>query len=281
MLRILTMAMLLALAPVGMAAAQDADGDGSAVPADCDDGDPRRFPGNVEIPDLEGLDEDCDPSTIGVQDLDGDGFTSDRICNIVAGQPRICGRDCNDGDASVHPLQIDICNARDDNCDGGVDEHQPCDQLQGLIEAAMSSAGQRAAQSRNASVAAASGLNAQVRAAPIARGPSSAPVSAARACADAVQGRIAWNYNGSTSWSASNVERLCAGRENSAQPAQCFERAMFGGTVKSDGSDRWTWGEALALCAGAASADARIGCFSDRIAGGTETSAAINMCASG
>ena len=61
----------------------DRDGDGvdsiDCGGADCDDSDPNRFPGNVEVCDEEAHDEDCDPMTIGNRDLDGDGYI-DRRC---------------------------------------------------------------------------------------------------------------------------------------------------------------------------------------------------------
>jgi N-acetylneuraminic acid mutarotase len=42
-------------------------------------------------------------------DTDQDGFT-------------VCGTDCDDGDATIHPGATEVCNGRDDNCAGGIDE---------------------------------------------------------------------------------------------------------------------------------------------------------------
>ena len=44
----------------------------------------------------------------GLTDEDGDGFIGDE--------------DCSDGDASVNPGAVEICNGLDDNCDGQIDE---------------------------------------------------------------------------------------------------------------------------------------------------------------
>lgn len=63
----------------------DDDGDGyqaaSCGGTDCDDTNPNRFPGNAEVCDAQNLDEDCDPTTVGELDADGDGFT-DMACFV-------------------------------------------------------------------------------------------------------------------------------------------------------------------------------------------------------
>jgi hypothetical protein len=61
---------------------------------------------------LGGLDCRDDDPTIGRCDDDGDGHDS----------VRVGGDDCNDADAAVNPGAQEVCNGRDDDCDGIVDE---------------------------------------------------------------------------------------------------------------------------------------------------------------
>ncbi|NIR42197.1 MAG: hypothetical protein GWN79_04495, partial [Actinobacteria bacterium] len=85
--------------------------------SDCDDSDPNRFPGNTEICDSEGVDEDCDPETLGDRDVDGDGQVSAECCNGAR-----CGGDCADRLPDVFSGAAEVCDLRDQDCDGSVDE---------------------------------------------------------------------------------------------------------------------------------------------------------------
>ncbi len=74
---------------------EDNDGDGhSSIRSggdDCNDNDAEAFPGNVERCDIRGHDEDCDPTTMGIEDRDGDGWNSSKCYNTDAGGQRHYG----------------------------------------------------------------------------------------------------------------------------------------------------------------------------------------------
>ncbi len=97
--------------------------------ADCDDTDPRVFPGAAEA--CNGVDDDCnnlideDVQEEWFADNDADGF-GDALSPILgcdAPDGAVAdGTDCDDGRDSVFPGAPETCNEVDDDCDGSVDE---------------------------------------------------------------------------------------------------------------------------------------------------------------
>ncbi|MEM7121903.1 MAG: hypothetical protein AAF563_11540 [Pseudomonadota bacterium] len=100
--------------------------------------------------------------------------------------------------------------------------------------------------------------------------------SAAEECAEAVQGRIAWDYDGRTSWAPDNVRRLCHGAE-SIEPAMCFLRVMHGG-VNHGGGVRWMWQNAIDLCEQSTDATWTVACFQRQIQHGQSWQNALPAC---
>ncbi len=112
---------------------EDRDRDGFVDPScggtDCDDERTEVHPGAVEL--CDGVDTDCDGSPFDDEaDLDGDGFVTSTTC--VSATLRT--GDCDDTRAEASPDGAEACNARDDDCDGLVDEGlTDCD---GVVEIA-------------------------------------------------------------------------------------------------------------------------------------------------
>ncbi len=111
-----------ASAPPGFA---DLDGD-------CDENDEKAHPGATEVcnkkdDDCDGLVDEGAPPVSMWPDADGDGFYAAQSgaakvgCGNVPGYAA-AGGDCDDLDAAIHPNANETCNARDDDCDGEVDE---------------------------------------------------------------------------------------------------------------------------------------------------------------
>jgi hypothetical protein len=111
---------------------EDADGDGFALVEDCNDADAAVFPGAEET--CNGIDDDCNgvvdgddasDATEWFVDLDGDGApgtpTPLRACSAPTGASADA-TDCDDINAAVFPGADEVCNDRDDDCDGWVDQ---------------------------------------------------------------------------------------------------------------------------------------------------------------
>jgi hypothetical protein len=118
----------------------DADQDGDGFPksgfggTDCNDDDPAIFPGAPEV--CDGADQDCDgsvdedPLPFWFLDADGDGYGD--AANALAdctGAPGYVDNadDCDDESAATNPASEEVCDGKDNNCDGGVDEGWPTD----------------------------------------------------------------------------------------------------------------------------------------------------------
>jgi len=102
---------------------RDGHGDVRCGGDDCDDNDRNRYPGNPEVCDTNGHDEDCNPCTIASDsladgDADRDGYLSRSCSNpftgaaprcnpattfVDAAAQRVMGRDCDDGNAAIVP----------------------------------------------------------------------------------------------------------------------------------------------------------------------------------
>jgi len=69
---------------------------------------------------------DCNPTTY-YEDVDGDGYGVDgtavegETCRPLAGHATVAG-DCDDRSSGVSPGAVEICDGRDNDCDGDVDD---------------------------------------------------------------------------------------------------------------------------------------------------------------
>jgi hypothetical protein len=132
----------------GMPFCSDFDGDGHGNPMagthercmpmmglasacdDCDDNDERVYPGATEA--CNGRDDNCNGQideglamTTTWPDVDGDDYGDPRGATQMgcATAHRAANNlDCDDSDPNIHPGAPEICDERDDNCNGEIDE---------------------------------------------------------------------------------------------------------------------------------------------------------------
>ncbi len=105
---------------------------------DCFDGSASIHPGASETcnsydDDCDGLVDDADSSVTGLTtwylDGDGDGYggaTSTDACSQPSGYES-SGGDCDDGDSSVNPDAVEMCDGVDNDCDSATDEDDASD----------------------------------------------------------------------------------------------------------------------------------------------------------
>ncbi len=101
----------------------DRDNDGSGDK--CDNCPDIPNPAQADA-DLNGIGNACDKMTY-YRDKDGDGYGSDKAITLGPGIPPRQGYvrnsdDCNDNDPTVHPDAKEICDKKDNDCDGEIDK---------------------------------------------------------------------------------------------------------------------------------------------------------------
>ncbi len=105
---------------------RDTDGDGvGALEGDCNDTNAAIKPGATELPG-DSVDQNCDGSELCYVDGDGDGYgsstttTSGSLSCAPAGVS-LTNSDCDDGNSSVSPGALEVCDGNDNNCNGFID----------------------------------------------------------------------------------------------------------------------------------------------------------------
>ena len=120
---------------------KDLDGDGFPAGEDCDDRNAARYPGAPEY--CNNADDDCDgvvdnniaDMPVWYADIDRDGYgdadEATQVQACTAPYRMIAqGGDCDDGASVSHPGALELCDDRDNDCDGDVDEGTPSNAMQ-------------------------------------------------------------------------------------------------------------------------------------------------------
>ncbi|MEI6412099.1 MAG: MopE-related protein, partial [Bacteroidota bacterium] len=114
---------------------KDEDHDGFFSYEDCDDHDATVYTGAPEL--CDGRDNNCDglidenlPVFTYYVDNDGDGFGSKEMAMTVCQTAAPIGfvansLDCNDNDPAVNPDAAELCDNKDNNCNGSIDDNLP------------------------------------------------------------------------------------------------------------------------------------------------------------
>ncbi|HEX5749299.1 MAG TPA: MopE-related protein [Archangium sp.] len=96
---------------------------------DCNDGNAAIRPGAAEV--CDGLDNDCDAQvdegvkTTFYRDADADTYGATGTTTLACSKPTgyaTRGGDCNDSNSSIKPGATEVCDGKDNDCDGNVDE---------------------------------------------------------------------------------------------------------------------------------------------------------------
>jgi uncharacterized delta-60 repeat protein len=107
---------------------KDKDGDGytdGVTKVSCEQ--PGGYVSQAQTGDCDDNDKNINPNTVWFKDADKDGYT-DGTTKVACEKPSdeyvssATAGDCDDGDSSMNPARTEICDGKDNNCNGQPDE---------------------------------------------------------------------------------------------------------------------------------------------------------------